>query len=310
MLKSNNLARIAIHGGAGVIDRATFGGAREQRYRSALSDIVSSTWQKIESGSDALTAAEYAVSLLENCAFFNAGHGAVLNRDGHVEMDAAIMNGRDRNCGAVASVNNPRNPIQLARKVMEQTEHVLLAGPAADQFAAEIDHPCEPLDYFVTQERLEQLRAAAQSGRISLDHDEKYGTVGAVVRDSQGNLAAATSTGGMTNKTPGRVGDSPLIGSGTWADNNTCAISGTGHGEYFIRAVLAYDVHSRMAYQNKSIQDAAQMALNTVADLGGSGGLIGIDCDGNICLAFNSPGMYRGWIGADQNLSVAIYDDE
>jgi len=299
--------RLALHGGAGVIDRAEFGGERERRYREALGDIAASAWARLESGATALDAVEHAVMLLEDCEFFNAGYGAVLNADGEVEFDAAIMDGRDRRCGAIAAARHPRNPIRLARAVMDHTEHVMLAGPAADRFAEEIGVPCEEGGWFVTEDRRSQLRAAAAEGRISLDHDEKYGTVGAVARDAAGHLAAATSTGGMTNKKPGRVGDTPVIGAGTWADDATCAVSGTGHGEYFIRAALAHEMDARIRLAGASLAEAAESALALVDELGGSGGLVAVSAGGELVLPFNSPGMYRAWAGADGQLRVAIY---
>jgi L-asparaginase/beta-aspartyl-peptidase (threonine type) len=303
-------ARLAIHGGAGVIDRDQIGSDREQLYRQALARIAASAWQRLVAGASALDAAEHAVRLLEDCELFNAGYGAVLNRDGVAEMDAAIMDGRDKSCGAVAAVTVPRNPISLARCVMRDTEHVLLAGEGADRFAETADVVCEDPVYFVTEARKAQLAEAAREGRVSLDHDQKFGTVGAVARDANGHLAAATSTGGMTNKLPGRVGDSPVIGAGTWADDRSCAVSGTGHGEYFIRAMLGYDIDTRMRYGNQGLARAAEQALEEVARLGGSGGLVAVSRDGELELPFNSPGMYRAWVGEDGEVRVAIYSEE
>ena len=310
------MIRLAIHGGAGVIERDNMSSDDEARYRSALQEITESTVELLRGGASAMDAVEHAVRMLENCPLFNAGFGGVLNSDGEVEMDAAIMDGSDRSCGGVAAVRNVRHPVSVARAVCERTEHVLLAGDAAWRFAAtEQQELCQAGD-LVTDDRRMQLASARKSGRVSLDHDEatavqsKMGTVGAVARDMEGRLAAATSTGGMTNKMAGRVGDSPLIGSGTWADNDTCAISGTGHGEFFIRAVVAYDVHARMTYGGESLHDATAAALGRVAQLGGSGGLIAIDTSGSIELGFNSPGMYRGWVNSSGVVRVAIYGDE
>jgi beta-aspartyl-peptidase (threonine type) len=300
-------ARLAIHGGAGVIEADLIGPELERRFQSELQRIIDDAWEFLMDGADAVTAAERAVCLLEDCVLFNAGHGAVLNRDGVVEMDAAIMDGRGRRCGAVAAVGASRNPVRLARAVMEQGDHVLLVGPAAERFARQCGLPQEPQDYFITGDRRLQLRAAAAEGRISLDHDQKIGTVGAVARDRQGNLAAATSTGGMTNKLPGRVGDSPVIGAGTWADNQGCAVSATGHGEFLIRGVLSYDIQARMAYGGSDLAESAAAALATIAEMGGSAGLIAVDRFGNLCLPFNSPGMYRAWVGVDLVSQVAIY---
>ncbi len=302
--------RVAIHGGAGVIDREQFGGERERRYRDALREIVTSAHQRLQDGASALDAAEHAVRLLEDCEYFNAGRGSVLNQDGIAEMDASVMDGRDRRCGAIAAVKRTRYPITLARAVMEKSEHVMLAGEGADRFGAAVGLAEVPPEYFITPDRLRQLEAAARAGRISLDHDESYGTVGAVARDADGHVAAATSTGGMTNKMPGRVGDSPVVGAGTWADNRTCAVSGTGHGEFFIRAAVAYDVHARMAYGGMDLASASDAALATVAGFGGTGGLIAVGGDGSLALPFNSPGMYRAWVGADQVPQVGIYENE
>ncbi|MEM9303421.1 MAG: isoaspartyl peptidase/L-asparaginase [Pseudomonadota bacterium] len=304
------MIRLAIHGGAGVIDREQFGGDREQRYREALRDITTATHDRLRNGASALDAVELAVRLLEDCPYFNAGHGAVLNSDGVAEMDAAVMDGRERRCGAVAAMKTTRYPVSLARAVMEQTEHVMLAGTGADRFGASVGLEQVDADYFITDDRRRQLTAAAREGRISLDHDEKYGTVGAVARDADGHLAAATSTGGMTNKLPGRVGDTPVIGSGTWADNATCAVSGTGHGEYFMRSAMAYDIHARMAYTGDDLDVAASAALKTVASMGGSGGVIAIAADGTVALPFNSPGMYRGWVDASGEVRIGIYQDD
>ena len=300
-------ARLAIHGGAGVIEPDVIGADLERRFTIQLQRILSHAWDLLMDGSDAVTVAEQAVCLLEDCVLFNAGHGAVLNRDGVVEMDAAIMDGRDRRCGAVAAVDASRNPIRLARAVMEQGDHVLLVGPAAERFARDCGLPQESPEYFITTDRRLQLKAAAAEGRISLDHDQKIGTVGAVVRDQQGNLAAATSTGGMTNKLPGRVGDSAIIGAGTWADNHSCAVSATGHGEFFIRGVLSYDIHGRMTYAGSDLVASAAAALRVIAEMGGSGGLIAVDRLGAVCLPFNTPGMYRAWVGSDLVQRIAIY---
>jgi len=216
----------------------------------------------------------------------------------------------------VAAARTPTHPVSLARAVMERSEHVLLVGDGADRFASAHALEQSPPDYFITAERAEQQRRAAASGRVTLDHDalyngpnpgDKSGTVGAVARDAQGHLAAATSTGGMTNKHPGRVGDTPLMGAGTWADDASCAVSATGHGEYFIRSALAYDVHARLIYGNADLPSACAGALGRVGELGGNGGLIAIDRQGSVSLSFNSEGMYRAWVEGDGVLRVAIY---
>ncbi len=310
--------RLAIHGGAGVIDRASLSPEREAEFRAALGRIAGAAWARLQAGDSALDVVESAVRDLEDFPLFNAGHGAVLNADGVAELDAAIMDGRTRAAGAVAAAKTPTHPISLARAVMERTEHVLLVGEGADRLARDLALEQSPAGYFITAERAEQQRRAAASGKVTLDHDplyngpepsDKTGTVGAVARDANGHLAAATSTGGMTNKHPGRVGDTPVIGAGTWAENQSCALSATGHGEFFLRSALAFDVHARMVYGNADVAAACAGALGRVGELGGTGGLIAISCDGEISLSFNSEGMYRAWVGSDRVLRVAIYGD-
>lgn len=311
--------RLAIHGGAGVIDRRSLSPEREAEFRAALGRIAGAAWARLQAGDSALDVVESAVRDLEDFPLFNAGHGAVLNADGVAELDAAIMDGRTRAAGAVAAAKTPTHPVSLARAVMETTEHVLLVGDGADRLARELALEQSPPDYFITAERAEQQRLAARSGKVTLDHDplyngpeptDKTGTVGAVARDANGHLAAATSTGGMTNKHPGRVGDTPVIGAGTWAEDQSCAVSATGHGEYFLRSALAFDVHARMVYGNADLASACSGALGRVEVLGGNGGLIAIGGDGAISLSFNSEGMYRAWVGADGALKVAIYGDD
>ena len=310
--------RLAIHGGAGVIDRASLSPEREALYREALARIASSAWSRLLAGADALDVVESAVRDLESFPLFNAGHGAVLNARGVVELDASIMDGRTRAAGAVAAARTPRHAISLARAVMEKTEHVLLVGSGADELAAELRLEQVEQVFFITAERAEQQRQAAVLGRVTLDHDpifstlsatDKSGTVGAVARDACGHLAAATSTGGMTNKYPGRVGDTALIGAGTWAEDASCAISATGHGEFFMRSALAFDVHARMVYGGADLESACAGALGRVDALGGTGGLIAIDHQGHVALPYNSEGMYRAWVGADGQLCVAIYGE-
>jgi L-asparaginase / beta-aspartyl-peptidase len=255
---------------------------------------------------------EFAIQELENFPLFNAGRGAVLNAQAEVEMDASIMDGRDRACGAVAAAKTPKHPISLARAVMEKTEHVLLVGAGADLLAQSLGITQMPLSYFVTEERAAQQRQAATLGKVTLDHDsifnpaDKKGTVGAVARDAFGNLAAGTSTGGMTNKMPGRCGDTPVIGAGTWADNQTLAVSATGHGEFFIRNAVCYDLHAQMLYGNLSLAIAAERCFARVGAMGGTGGVIAIDHLGNVALPYNSEGMYRAWFDGLE-LRVAIY---
>lgn len=310
--------RLAIHGGAGVIARATLTPERETEFRFALARIAGAAWASLQKGASALDVVEQAVRDLEDYPLFNAGHGAVLNADGVAEMDASIMDGRTRAAGAVAGVKTPTHPVSLARAVMDRTEHVLLVGEGADRFAGNCGIEQADSDYFITEDRAEQQRQAAHAGRVTLDHDplfivpnpaDKTGTVGAVARDAHGHLAAATSTGGMTNKHSGRAGDTPIIGAGTWADDQSCAVSATGHGEFFIRSVLAFDVHARMVYGHADLASAAEAALTRVEELGGSGGVIAIDKDGQIALPYNSEGMYRAWVAGDGHVHVAIYTE-
>ncbi len=313
------MIRFALHGGAGVIERAALSAQREEDYRQTLGEIARDALGRLQAGESAVAVVEQAVVALEESPLFNAGYGSVLNADGLVEMDAAIMDGRDRRCGAVAALGRIAHPVSVARAIMDDGRHVLLAGRGAQRFAVEQGFALLREEQLVISARQQQLIAAKAENKVSLDHDQQFdtfdpedrtGTVGAVARDAQGNLAAATSTGGMTNKHPGRVGDSPLIGSGTWADNDHLCLSATGHGEYFIRAQVAHDVAARMAYAGNNLLDACAATLAQVASMGGNGGLIAIDRDGHLALPFNSAGMYRGWVGADGQVRVAIYGDE
>ncbi|MCC6591875.1 MAG: isoaspartyl peptidase/L-asparaginase [Xanthomonadales bacterium] len=307
--------RLAIHGGAGVIDRAALTPAREAEFRGALQWIAAAAWARLVAGASALDVVELAVRDLEDFPLFNAGHGAVLNSDGVAELDASIMDGRTRRAGAIAAARTTRHPVSVARAVMERSEHVLLAGGGADRFAALHGLELAPPAHFITAARAAPQRLAAERGRVTLDHDAIFnpadtaGTVGAVARDAQGHLAAATSTGGMTNKHVGRVGDSPIVGAGTWAEDASCAVSATGHGEYFLLSALAHEVHARIALTGADLKSAGAAALARVAELGGSGGLIAIDHRGEIATPYNSEGMYRATVGADGVLRVAIYAD-
>ncbi|GAB3867225.1 beta-aspartyl-peptidase [Hymenobacter segetis] len=304
---------LAIHGGAGTIARASLSPADEQLYRAALEAALSTGYDMLRDGAAALDAVEAAVRSLEDCPLFNAGRGAVFTHDGHHEMDAALMSGHNKLAGAVAGVRQVQNPIRAARLVMEYTEHVLLAYPGADELAREHGLPLQPEEYFFTQKRFDQLQDAIASGKMQLDHaadpNWKKGTVGAVARDQHGHLAAATSTGGMTNKRYSRIGDTPLIGTGTWADAR-CAISCTGNGEYFIRAVAAYDVACLMEYKGLSLEEAARIVVqDKLAPVGGEGGLIAVDAAGNVTLPFNSEGMYRASRVEGGEAAVAIYKE-
>ncbi len=308
-------AVIVIHGGAGTISRAQRSPEKERQYIAALSAIVESGQKMLNAGESALDVVTEAVRLLEECPLFNAGIGSVFTHDETHELDACVMDGYSLRAGAVAGVSRLRNPILAARLVMERSPHVLLVGEGAEKFAfAEGMEPVSP-DLFSTPERYAQLLAARAAGQTALDHggaplDEtkKMGTVGAVALDKQGNLAAATSTGGMTNKLPGRVGDSPLPGAGCYANNASVAVSCTGTGEVFIRALAAYDIAALMDYGGLSLHEACEaVVMEKLPALGGSGGLIAVDREGNIALPFNSEGMYRAWGYAGDAPSVGIY---
>lgn len=308
---------IAIHGGAGTVSPASMTPERERTYKEALIQAIQAGVEVLEGGGLAAEAAAAAVCVLEDCVLFNAGKGAVFTHEGTHELDASLMDGRERKAGAVAGVKHIKNPILLAKKVMEQSEHVFLLGEGAERFAWEQGFERVENKYFSTEFRLQQLEKIRDSNRTQLDHVEdhkKRGTVGAVVRDIYGNLAAATSTGGMTNKRYGRVGDTPLIGCGTYADNAYCAVSATGWGEFFIRGVVAYDVAALMAYRGLDLQTAAELvihqklsALSPIAGELGDGGLIAVDKNGNICMPFNTAGMYRAAFRSGGSLEVGIY---
>lgn len=308
------MIRLAIHGGAGTILRSMMTPEKEAAYRKALTAGLEAGYAILKDGGAALDAVQAAVVVLEDCPLFNAGRGSVLTNEGIVEMDASIMDGATLNAGALAGVHNVRNPVLGARGVMEQSGHVFLISEGANAFAREIGLPLEEQEYFKTDERMRQWELLRDSTGAVLDHtataiEQKHGTVGAVARDVRGNLAAATSTGGMSNKKYGRVGDSPIIGCGTYANNATCAVSATGYGEYFIRAVSAYDVSAMMAYGGLPLAEAMRRSLEKIAALGGDGGLIGIDRDGNVALEFSSAGMYRGWTDDEGRLHTAIFND-
>jgi isoaspartyl peptidase/L-asparaginase-like protein (Ntn-hydrolase superfamily) len=289
---------IALHGGAGTMPREAMTAARAASYRSALRDAVFAGWDILRRGGSSLDAVTAAVVVLEDCPRFNAGRGAVYNAQGRHELDAGIMDGATLRAGAVAGVERIRNPVLAARAVMEETRHVLLIGKDAERFAARQGLTLEKAEYFHTPERLRALQRNLEG---------HHGTVGAVARDANGHLSAATSTGGYTGKMPGRVGDSPIVGAGVYADDATCAVSGTGLGEAFIRAVVGHDVAARMRYRREPLARASAAALRNVARLGGDGGLVAVDRRGNIAMPFNSEGMYRAAIGRDGRARIAIY---
>jgi len=307
-----NKIALAIHGGAGTLRRGEMTAEKENEYREALQHALHEGYAIIEAGGSATDAVEKAVVELENSPLFNAGRGSVFSSNGKHEMDASIMEGKNKDAGAVSLVSGVKNPISLARAVMDKSEHVFLAGEGAMHFAKDHQFTTEPDSYFFDEFRHQQWLDIRDSDHFQLDHsnnkDHKFGTVGAVAVDVQGNLAAATSTGGMTNKKYGRVGDSPIIGAGTYANNQTCAVSCTGSGEYFIRAVVAYEVSALMEFKGLSLQEAADEAVLTrLPKIQGDGGLIAVDKFGNIALPFNTEGMYRGWKNAS-NEEIAIYE--
>lgn len=306
---------LAVHGGAGTIERSKMTPEKERQYRTGLERALTAGYDILKSGGSSLDATEAAVRVLEDDPHFNAGRGAVFTNAGMNEMDAAIMEGKTLNAGAVATLRHIRNPVSLARLVMEKSKHVFMAGEGAESFAKQNGIEILPdQKYFYTEERwqaLQKIKCAEESGaagkKFIITDEDRHGTVGAVALDKSGNLAAATSTGGTTNKKPGRIGDSPVIGSGTYANNATCAVSATGDGEYFIRATVAHDVSALMEYRKMKLEEAGQTVLSKVAKLGGTGGLIAIDHAGNIALPFNTSGMYRGYIDPTGNRIVEIY---
>ena len=311
---------LAIHGGAGTILKEDMTPELEKAYLQALEGALSDGYAVLEEGGTSANAIKAAIVILEDNMLFNAGRGAVFTKKGVQEMDAAIMDGKDRAAGAVAGVRNVRNPIELAMEVMRNSNHVFLSGKGANDFAIKQGIKLEPDEYFFSQFRYDQWKQLRDSDNYSLDHthqqleelmkDKKFGTVGAVACDSNGNIAAATSTGGMTNKKYGRIGDSPIIGAGTYANDKTCAISCTGHGEPFIRAVAAYDVSCLMEYKNLSLTEAMNEVVNIkLPAIDGEGGMIGVDAAGNISLQFNSAGMYRGARSSDGTNFISIYKD-
>ena len=289
---------IAIHGGAGTITRKNMTPEKENAYRSKLKETLNVGYSILNKGGTSLDAVEATIRIMENSELFNAGKGAVFTNAGTNELDASIMDGRNLKAGAVARVKTVKNPISAARKVMEETWHVMLSGDGADKFAKEQGLDIVDPNYFYTQRRWDSLK------KIQV---EKHGTVGCVALDKHGNLAAGTSTGGLTNKRWGRVGDSPIIGAGTYANNQTCAVSGTGQGEYFIRGNVAYDVSAIMEYKGKSVGEAAQNVIRKLSDMGGNGGIITMDSKGNISMPFNTAGMYRGFRKAGQAPEIFIY---
>lgn len=308
---------MVVHGGAGTITRAGMTPELEKQYREKLEEALRTGHAILAKGGSSLDAVEATIRILEDSPLFNAGKGAVFTHEGRNELDASIMDGRTRKAGAVAGVTIIRNPISAARAVMEKSKHVMMAGRGAELFATKVGLEIVDPSYFWTERRwkslqrelLEEQGQKPQSALEPLD-EKKFGTVGAVAVDQNGNLAAATSTGGMTNKMFGRIGDSPVIGAGTYADNTSCAVSATGDGEYFIRLSVARDIAAQVEYRGLTVEQAGHEVIQRkLTALGGTGGVIILDAKGNFAMPFNTEGMYRGWIGADGVPQVRIYKD-
>ncbi|SEJ80643.1 beta-aspartyl-peptidase (threonine type) [Dyadobacter sp. SG02] len=333
---------LVIHGGAGTITRANMSPEREKAYRDAMNTALEKGYEVLKKGGTSVQAVEAAIHVMEDSPLFNAGKGAVFTNEGKNELDAAIMEGKTLKAGAVAGVTTIRNPISAAIAVMDQSVHVMMAGKGAEQFAKEKGLEIVDPSYFYTEARYKALQRAKEQEKTELDHNgkeenggkeekevkkgpktgyhsvedliftegKKFGTVGCVALDKFGNLAAGTSTGGMTNKRYGRIGDAPIIGAGTYANNATCAVSATGHGEYFIRSVVAHDISALMEYKGLSLADASnEVVMKKLVERGGEGGIIAIDRNGNVAMPFNSEGMYRGYIKSDGKREILIYKD-
>lgn len=321
---------LVIHGGAGTILKKNMTPEKEEAYRAKLEEALRSGYAVLTEKGTSVEAVRAAINILEDSPLFNAGKGAVYTNKETQEMDASIMNGKDKSAGAVAGVQTIKNPIDAAIAVMEKSEHVLLTGTGAEEFAEQNGVEIVDTSYFRSPVRLQQLKRVQEKEKTVLDHDgdqgsldssedefnidyiedKKFGTVGAVALDSEGNMCAGTSTGGMTNKRFNRIGDSPIIGAGTYADNATCGVSCTGHGEYFIRNVVAYDVSALMMYKELSVSAAANEVISKQSDIGGSGGLIALDSNGNVAMPFNTDGMYRGYITKEGKIYIALYKSE
>ncbi|MDB4949072.1 MAG: Isoaspartyl aminopeptidase [Gemmatimonadetes bacterium] len=317
---------MVIHGGAGTLTRDAMTPEREAAYRAGLAQALQAGYAVLERGGSSLDAVQAAINVMEDSPLFNAGRGAVFTHEGKNELDAAIMDGRTMGAGAVAGVHHIKNPINLAREVMEHSPHVLLTGQGAEEFALERGMPLVPESYFYVESRWQGLQRAIDDERrkaaagdtthdphamYSVPDERKFGTVGAVALDRAGNLAAGTSTGGTTNKRWGRVGDAPIIGAGTYASNGSCGVSATGTGEYFIRWTVAHDICALVQYRGMTVQAAAdEVVMHKLVQAGGDGGIITMDPQGNWALVFNTTGMYRGHVGADGRVEVAIFKDQ
>ncbi len=304
---------LVIHGGAGTILKENMSDERAAAITAAMNAAMDAGEKVLSEGGSAADAVEATIWVMEDSPYFNSGKGAVFTHAGINELDASFMNGADQNAGAVGGVTNLKHPISAARAVMEQSEHVLLTGKGAEEFAAGVGLEVVDPSYFFTQERYDALQRALEGEQVEqekIDVDKKHGTVGCVALDKNGNLAAGTSTGGMTNKKYNRLGDSPIIGAGTYADNATCGVSCTGWGEYFIRYAVAYDVHARMAYGGATLKEATDAVIHhTLVEKGGTGGLIALDGQGNVAMPFNTPGMYRGYLKAGGEREIKFYEE-
>jgi|AntRauTorcE11897_2_1112592.scaffolds.fasta_scaffold17999_2 beta-aspartyl-peptidase (threonine type) len=309
---------IVLHGGAGYMTPESMNGEREKAYRAHLDTALSIGEEVLKNGGNSLDAVEKTINYLEDCPLFNAGRGAVLTSEGRAEMDASIMWGKDRNCGAVTGIGKVKNPVSAARKVMENSEHVFFSGEGAEYFAESQKLELRDSSYFVTESKLKsyqrikkekEMEAAGQTS--SLPKSFKFGTVGCVALDKDGNITAATSTGGMMWKKHGRIGDSPVIGAGTYADNRTCGISSTGHGEFFIRAAVAHEISSRMLHADETLQQAADaVVMKELVEMKGDGGVVGVDYLGNAVMTFNTSGMFRGFSDSEGARGVMIFKNE
>ena len=306
---------IVIHGGAGTISKENMSEDLEKAYKNALEESVMIGYEILKNGGTSQDAVEKTINFLEDSPLFNAGKGAVLNYDGEVELDASFMEGKNLNAGAISGSKRIKNPISAAIKVMNSSQHVMLSGNGADSFAEELGMELEEQEYFKTERRVKSLNRVKtiESNKTSsvLEQNylsEKYGTVGCVALDQYGNLSAGTSTGGMTNKKWNRIGDAPIIGAGTYANNDNCAVSSTGWGEYFIRGVVAYDIAALVDYKNYSIKKAARTVINKVESMGGNGGVIAIDNKGNVAMEMNTSGMYRAHVNSSGEIDIKIYN--
>ncbi len=303
---SQNKFGLVIHGGAGTIKKEYMSPEREKEYLAKLDEVLSAGYKILEKGGSSLDAVEAVIKLMEDSPLFNAGKGAVFTAEGTIELDVSIMDGKNLSAGAAAGLKHVKNPISLARKIMEKSPHVMLIGEGAEKFAKEHNLEIVDQEYFFTKERWESLQRLKEN---ELKLKEKHGTVGAVALDKNGNIAAGTSTGGMINKLWGRIGDTPIIGAGNYADNNTCGVSGTGHGEYFIRLGIAKDVSALMEYKGYTLQQASDEVISKLTKFGGTGGIIAIDKYGNVAMPFNTSGMYRGYHISGSEPVIKIYKE-